>query len=928
VPHSVGRVRPSDLGAATVGSPQGKARRGLVLAALVAVQTSCVLRHRLDNGLTVLFAPDDSRSVVALQAWVHAGAADEPRDLAGVAHVFEHMLFKGTARRGVGQIAKDVEAAGGEINAWTTFDHTVYHLVLIKSMLATGIDVLADALQDSTFDAAELERERDVILEEIKQSNDDPARQVTQALFSTAYTRHPYRKPVIGTVESVQALTRPGLLEFFRTWYVANNIALVVAGGFEPAPTLAAIARAFGHLRSAPLPVRRRREPRQTAPRAAVVTQEAAEAHLALGFHIDGLRGPGAPALDVLSVVLGQGESARLQRQLRREQGVVTRVYAYAHALRDVGLFVISATMAPGDVAAAVASAVEQAFLLGREAVSQAELAKARRVVQADAIYQRETAQGLARRFGHFELAAGQAEFEAEYLDRVDAVTAEQLQTAATAALRLDNMTLAVLVPPGNGVRTRPGRARRGQELLARAARAAARTVGTTGRAPPGASRKHGIVKEVLPNGLRVVVKRDPSVPIVAVRALWTGGVRREGPRESGINHLLAALLTRGCGSRTADALAAEVDELAGLLAGFSGRNSFGLRAEWLARDWEAGLELMVSCLLHPTFPHAEYLRERRRVLDELAAKQASPSDVVFRLFAETLYRTHPYRRDVLGEPSVVAAITRKQIADYYRRHYPIGDLTLAIVGDVDPAAVLRRVHATLGRVKRRRRVESAVPAEDPGERSGPREVYRFLDREQAHIVVGFPGATVHDSDRYALEVLVTILSGQGGRLFVELRDRQSLAYRIGAFSIEGIDPGYVAVYTACTPDKLGAVHSGIRRELRRLIDEPVGAAELERAIRYLIGAHEIASQRRSAVAAGLAFHEAYGLGVDEFTEYARRIEAVTATDVQRVARDYLDWDAAVIATVKPPELSPGAAERARGVKKRYKRDRRASRAK
>ncbi|MGZ3442112.1 MAG: M16 family metallopeptidase, partial [Polyangia bacterium] len=184
-----------------------------------------------------------------------------------------------------------------------------------------------------------------------------------------------------------------------------------------------------------------------------------------------------------------------------------------------------------------------------------------------------------------------------------------------------------------------------------------------------------------------------------------------------------------------------------------------------------------------------------------------------------------------------------------------------------------------------------------------------------AHVVYGFPGTTITDGDRFALEVLATILSGQGGRLFVELRDKRGLAYRVSAFSVEGVDPGYFAVYIATSPENLAVAKSGIEDELGKIAATPVPKAELERAKRYLVGAHEISLQRRAALASTLAFHEAYGVGWDEYRRYAPGILAVSAADVQRVARKYLDVGRAIVATVKPEDVTPVLAKAKGGGK-------------
>jgi zinc protease len=316
----------------------------------------------------------------------------------------------------------------------------------------------------------------------------------------------------------------------------------------------------------------------------------------------------------------------------------------------------------------------------------------------------------------------------------------------------------------------------------------------------------------------------------------------------------------------------------------------------------------------NPTFPAGELDKERRQVLDELHAQEDNLSSVVFRLFSETMYRKHPYRFDVLGTKTSVGRFTSKMLRDGYQRWFPLGAMTLAIVGDVDPVHALEKATALFGAEGSGRAPTPRLPRERPI-KGGPIAVHRHLTRQQSHMVVGFPGTTIDDPDRYGLEVLATILSGQGGRLFVELRDRKGLAYRVSAFSLEGIDPGYFAVYIATSHENVEVALAGIRDELRKVVETPVGPVELDRAKKYLVGAHEISLQRRAALASTLAFHESYGLGYDEYRRYAAGLLAVTAAEVQRVARKYLDFDRAIIATVQPEDAA--AAARPRATKRR-----------
>jgi zinc protease len=413
---------------------------------------------------------------------------------------------------------------------------------------------------------------------------------------------------------------------------------------------------------------------------------------------------------------------------------------------------------------------------------------------------------------------------------------------------------------------------------------------------------------------MTLVVRRDPSVPVVAMRAVWRGGQRSEDDAHAGASTLLARLITRGCGKLDATALADRVDRLGGSLGGVSGRNSFGLAAEWLAKSWHPGFELLADCIVSPVIAADELTREKRALLDDQVAQGDNPTQVAFRLFSETLYGAHPYARDVLGTPESIGGLSSAALAAFYRERYPLSAMTLAVVGDVELDEVVAAAEQRFGAA----RTATATPAPPvpaialDGRSASDREVYRYLDRAQAHLVIGFPGATVDAADRFALEVLIAILGGQSGRLFAELRERQALAYRVSAHSVEGVDPGFVAIYLSCAPDKLAAAVTGVRAELERLRTGGVTDAETERAQSYLIGSHRIAMQRRAAIANAMAYHEAYGLGWQNWTAYDAAIRAVTAGDVAAAAAAYLRDDRAITATVRPPAATPSATKRSK----------------
>ncbi len=853
--------------------------------------------HRLDNGLTLHVAAGHASPVLAVQAWVGVGSTDETARQAGVAHVVEHMLFKGGAAPGVGELARAIEGSGGEVNAWTSFDHTVFHAVLGRDHADAAIDSLGDALTAPRVARDELEREREVILEEIRQGADDPARAVAQSLFATAYVAHPYRRPVIGTPDSVRRLGERDLVEFFRSYYVADNVTLVVAGDVDPARIRRGIQHRFAAMPSGRPTRRVAAEPAQTAPRAVATFRDVHEAYVAVGFHVPPARHPDVAALDVAAILLGESEAARLPRRLRDEERVVTGAHAHVHALRDPGLFVLSATSRARDAKASVGRLVDHAFALADE-VSADELERARIAAEAGLVRMLETAQGRARTVGWNATVAGDPRFAHVYLDRIRAVRRHDVAAAMRRYLRPDNATIAAILP------------RRAAKTFARDAEKRVRK----SLDPKPAAAAPAEKRVAFPSGMVVIVRRDPSVPIVAMRAVWRGGQRVEDDAHAGASTLLSRMITRGCGALDAAGVAERIDRLGGSLGGVAGRNSFGVAGEWLSRTWQPGFDLFADCILSPRLQDGELAREKQAVRDDQLAQGDNPTQVAFRLFSEALYGTHPYHRDVLGAPAAVDALSRTDLAAFYRDRYPVASLTLAIVGDIDIDDAIARITKRFGTVETSKPVAppAVAPLQLDGRDAAAREVYRYLDRAQAHLVVGFPGATVDAPDRFALEVLVAVLGGQSGRLFAELRDRQALVYRVSAHSVEGVDPGFVAVYLSCAPDKLEAAIRAVRGELDRVRSTAVTAEELDRAKSYLIGSHQIAMQRRSAVANAIAYHEAYGLGWQAWAHYDDAIRAITAADVSAAAQIYLRDDRAITATVRPPVKTPAAAKRSK----------------
>jgi zinc protease len=402
-------------------------------------------RVQLANGLTAVLQPHDAADVAAVQLWVRAGARDEEREEAGLSHFIEHLLFKGTPTRGPGMIDETISGLGGEMNAATSQDWTYFHVVLPAERLDTALDVLADAAQHALFDPAEVERERQVVLEEIRRAEDSPSAALWRVLAHRHYGEHAYGRPVLGTAASIGDMSREAIVDYYRRFYVPNNATVVVSGSVPASRSLDAVRAAFGDWAPRPVPARPRRPPEP--PGAAHRVEETRALHQTyLGLAWAAPIPPDADvyALDLVASVLGQGRASRLAQAVRERLGLVSGIGVSFYLQHDAGLIAVTARTSTArypEIEAAVLTEVER---MREELVAEDELARALTTVEAEHAFGRETAEGAAYSLGNAD-AVWTLEFELGYLDAVRRVTREAMREAARRYLHPDRFTGAAI---------------------------------------------------------------------------------------------------------------------------------------------------------------------------------------------------------------------------------------------------------------------------------------------------------------------------------------------------------------------------------------------------------------------------------------------------------------------------------------------------
>jgi len=829
----------------------------------------------IENGLTIIICEDFSAPVVSAQAWCKTGSINEGKWLgAGLSHVLEHMLFKGTTTRPGSRIDQEVQEAGGYMNAYTSFDRTVYWINVPNTGAKVAIDILCDIMQHATLPAEELEKEKQVILREMDMNQDDPGQRSARRLFETAYTRSPYRFTIIGYPDIYNKVQREDVYTYYKEKYVPNNSFFVVVGAIKASEVEAQIRVAFAQSKLEALPpIVLPDEPKQVAPREIIEEGPIELAHVHFSWHIPELRHPDIPLLDILATLLGSGRSSRLFQEVREKQGLVASVDAWTYTPGNPGLFGVSAVMEAAKFEAARQAILREVEKMKRELITTEELTKAVKQFTSATLSNRKTMQGHAQDLGFGWMSANDLNFSARYLEAVKRATPAELQRVAQEYFTAENRTLYALLPAG----------------------AAPKRIETVQHLADSPIRKFE-----MPNGLVLLVKEDHRLPFVEFRAVLKGGVLAENEKNNGASLLMAKMLLKGTRTRSADQIAREIESLGGHIETFGGNNSYGVTAEVLSADFAIGLDIVSDVLLQPSFPAEHFEREREVQLSHIRAQKDELLASAFRLmrrglFGETAYGLHSH-----GTEQSVTSLTVGDAKEFHRILNVPNNCVLAIFGDVQAEAVKAAVEKDFGTWKQ----ATSLPDRSAAGSSArtKTQLTEHRDKKQAVIVLGYPGLAVHDADRYALELIQEACSDLGSRMFMRIRDQLGLAYYVGAQNFLGLVPGYFAFYAGTEPTKVKLVEEEMLKETELLRADGLTSEELRRSKAKVIGQKKISRQDLGNLAMTTALDELYGLGYQHIDTEDAKYEAVTLEQTREVARKYLDSKSLVVAVIQPNE--------------------------
>jgi zinc protease len=847
--------------------------------------------HRtvLPNGLTVLVQEDRTAPVVAIVTYVKAGYFDETDDENGLAHALEHMFFKGTKERGVGDIAKETKASGGYLNAHTIYDNTTYYAVLPSSGFVKGLEIQADAYANSVIDSLELSKEMEVIIQEAKRKSDNPSAVATETLYEMLHDAHRMRRWRIGREPGLRSFTRDKMNGLYRNFYRPGNTILSISGDVDPADALRRVTDLYSGLEGGeavrnPGPA----EPERDGFRYRELSGDIAQTQLVIGWRTPGTLDPDTAVLDVAASVLATGRASRLYRAVR-EKKLASSVSAYDYTPTEIGVFVVHADTEPENAAEAAAVIWDQLHQLRVGALEEDELTRVRRIFEARWVRRLETAEGRANYLAEWEALGGWRLGE-EYFESFMSASADDVQRVTRKYLAEERAAALIYRPASSSVVAQDATDMRRLLAAAQSERLASippRKVSLPPETKPVEFEKEeaGVSVFRTADGIPVLIRRKAGTPMASIGVFIVGGAVEEEESKAGLTLLTARAMLKGTTTRTAAQIAEDAEMLGGTISASAGSDSFGWSFSVPKARLPEALELMGDVIQRPTIPDESFETERTVALSNVAMLRDDMYRYPMRLAASVAFGGHPYGRPVMGTEESLRTISAEHAREWHKTKVLESAAVIGIVADLDVKEAADLVALEFGSLE----LEKGPKVGKPRWPKSVKIAAESRDKAQTAIALAFPAPSRTDDTRFAAALIATVASGLGGRFFDELRDKQSLAYSVQAAVSEKRVAGMFLSYIATSPEKEGIARDGLLAEFEKLRDQTVTAEELSRAKEYVVGSHAISQETGGALLGEMLDAWMFGGGLGELLEHDTRVRAVTADQMRDVAQKYFD---------------------------------------
>ncbi|MFG0250819.1 MAG: M16 family metallopeptidase [Phycisphaeraceae bacterium JB051] len=879
----------------------------------------------LPNRMILVAQELHAAPVVSAQVWVNTGSVFEQEHVgAGLSHFLEHLLAGGsTTNRTETESNALLGRMGARTNAATGLSTVHYYIDATSDNTTQVVDLLSDWMQNSQITQTEYERERQVIQREFEHGMGSPDRIFWKLTQQARYTNHPARHPTIGYLDEFLSITRDEIYDFYKRMYVPNNMVFAVSGDIDRHEVINQLAELWKDVPASDLPANLSFpiEKKLTSPRTVEGTAAIKRPRLRLAWPGTRLAGEHDYALDLLGIILGQGESSRLVQTVRDQQQLVTNVSAFNLSFAwGEGFFGAGAEIAdasdPDAVAKVKAAILQQIDKVIAEGVTDEELARAKRKTIARVAYDGQSAHALADSVASNICGMADPDYDKHYAHAIQSITKDDLHKAAKAILDHSRL-ITVLLKPEEGDKPAADVLVRNDADKDTTLPTEAIDLDNAGRLDEIklklASDKQDIapitvepIKVVtLDNGLRVLFQKSNLVPAVSIQMYTLGGLLADEPGEQGIANAIDSMLMRGTTTRDAQQIAKQLEDLGASIGSSCGNNTSYIRGICLSQDLPTVLDLFADVALNPTFPESEWDKLKPRLLAAIDRQEDSWQGQLQLNFRKTYFgENHPWATTTVGRKDVIENLTVEQMRERFSQRLSAKDTVLAIFGDVDVDKVTQLVNEQFGKMP----AVAAKPFELPQNTQPQSGVYVYESKQPlAAVQIGLgPGVTRDDPDFPKIAVLSRLISDfPSGWLEAQLRGKgPGLAYAVWAYQVTGMMPGYLAVgfntQAATAQEAINRTNEILKQAQEQSIEE----SEVLRARASVITNEIMGKESNSDRAAEAALNLLYGVGLDDSEKFMAAVKAMDATTLQAVAQKYLKNPVVVVVSNEKQELT------------------------
>ncbi|HIK03370.1 MAG TPA: insulinase family protein [Trichormus sp. M33_DOE_039] len=929
--------------------------------------TENVRKTVLDNGLTVFIKEVHTAPVVSVQVWYKFGSRYEAPGVNGIAHQLEHMMFKGTTGRKT-QFGWLFSALGSDSNAFTSYDQTAYYGTVERDKLRALLVLEADRMQNALMDSEHLASEKRVVISELQGYENSPEYRLNRAILRSVFPNDAYGLPVGGTKADVEKFHVEQVQQYYRQFYHPENAILVIVGDCQAEKTLETVKEIFGnipkgqqsivnsqpsgyspttpslsktltqtdnsssdstattlptgHYVNAQLLVEKTptvsqstvNEPKFSSVSSPIVLRETGSATLLQTIYpLPPANHQDMPALEVADYILTEGRNSRLYQALV-ESGLATDISGSVVSLQKAGWYELLVTADPDEDVSKLRSILNQAIAkLTKTGVTTAELARAKRQLEAAIILSNRSITDQAMQLGNDETTTGNYRFTDHYLAAVRQVTSADVVAVLNKYLRKSAQTVGIFQPIAN----------QSKEIAAKQSTIETRE-NLSGNSPtpsaemmqylPAIDNEQTQVENktlqvpqqfTLANGLQVLLLSDRSTPTITLGGHIQAGTEFDPGEQAGLASLVADSLMSGTKTKNASILARALEDRGATLDFEAYRNGVQIEGNSLAEDLPVLIQTLADALKNSTFPQKELELNRQQALTDLKVELDDPAAVARKIFLQSIYpKKHPLHK--FPTPESLRSIKRKDIIAFQKKYYRPDAMVLVLVGDFDPDKVQSLIQAAFGDWQ----VIGPQPQVKYPQVSHPSNLVRVNPvvpgKAQAITYMGYTGIKRQDPRFYNALVLNQILGGDtlSSRLGAEVRDRQGLTYGIYSHFQAEKDFGTFWIEMQTSPEDANQAIASTRQLLQNIHEQGVTATEVEMAKRNLIGSYHVSLADPEELTSNILMNQVYGLDKTELHTYTQKIQQVTLSEVNQAARELLHPDKLVVVTAGPPILA------------------------